>query len=151
MKQWGSSDELLDFAIAREAEAVDFYTELAEGMDNQAMRDVFQEFAREEQSHRVRLERVKETGIVPSAQQGLVDLKIGDYLVDIEPGPNMTYQEALILAMKREKSAFRLYSDMAAAADDPALRRLLLAMSREEARHKLRFEVEYDDYVYRED
>jgi len=151
MKQWQSSDELLDFAIAREQEAADFYAGLAASMEREAMRDVFHEFAREEQAHKARLEKVKATGIVPATQKGLVDLKIGDYLVDVEPGPKMTYQEALILAMKKEKAAFKLYSDMAGAAEDEALRDLLLAMAREEARHKLRFEVEYDDYVYRED
>ena len=52
--------------------------------------------------------------------------------------------------MKREKSAFKLYSDIARSAQDEELRELFLGLAQEEAKHKLRFEVEYDDEVYRE-
>ena len=52
--------------------------------------------------------------------------------------------------MKKEKAAFRMYSDMAAAVEDDELKRTLLALAQEEAKHKLRFEVEYDECVYQE-
>jgi rubrerythrin len=80
-----------------------------------------------------------------------MDLKIADYLVDVELKPDMGYQEVLVFAMKAEKAAFKLYSDLAASADDEELRRTFLALAQEEAKHKLRFEVEYDDDVLRED
>ncbi|MHC4574425.1 MAG: ferritin family protein, partial [Planctomycetota bacterium] len=48
MKRFSSTDEILDFAIAREVEANEFYMQLAERMDNPAMRKVFDEFAIEE-------------------------------------------------------------------------------------------------------
>ncbi|MHC4501024.1 MAG: ferritin family protein, partial [Planctomycetota bacterium] len=59
MERFGSVDEILDFAIAREVEANDFYTELAERMENGAMRKVFEEFAIEELGHKMKLEAVK--------------------------------------------------------------------------------------------
>ena len=40
-------DEILDFAIEREQEAVDFYSDLAEKVKTAAMKDVFQQFAKE--------------------------------------------------------------------------------------------------------
>ena len=49
--------------------------------------------------------------------------------------------------MRMEKAAFRLYSDMAAMAEDEAIRQSLLALANEEAKHKLHFEIEYDDSV----
>ena len=45
MKRFGSVDEILDFAIAREVEANRFYTELAERMEESAMRKAFEDFA----------------------------------------------------------------------------------------------------------
>ena len=43
------------------------------------------------------------------------DLKIGDYVVEVDTSrDDLTYQEALIVAMKEEKAAFKLYSDLAA-------------------------------------
>jgi rubrerythrin len=70
-----------------------------------------------------------------------------DYLVEPESDSDLGYQEALILAMKREKAAFRLYSDLAEQSTDPELKAILLSLAQEEAKHKLRFEIEYDDVV----
>ena len=79
------------------------------------------------------------------------DLKIGDHLEDVgEIGPNIDYQTALIIAMKAEKNAFRLYTELAAAAGDGNLKAMLLSLAQEEAIHKLRFEVEYDDHFLSE-
>jgi rubrerythrin len=52
--------------------------------------------------------------------------------------------------MKAEKAAFRLYHDLAATTDDANLRNVLLGLAQEEAKHKLRFEIEYDDVFLRE-
>ncbi len=84
------------------------------------------------------------------AEKKILDLKIGDYLVDAEPSSDIDYQQALILAMKAEKAAFRLYSDPASATDDPGLKETLLGLAQEEAKHKLRFEIEYDDEFLKE-
>ena len=59
MERFSSVDEILDFAIAREIEANKFYTELAERMENPAMRKVLEGFAKEELGHKMRLEAVK--------------------------------------------------------------------------------------------
>ena len=150
MSQWKSADEILDFAIENEEKAAAFYTELAGKMKSSSMSKVFEDFAREEQGHKAKLLRVKETGEMGPASRKILDLKIGDYLVEGEPDPEMDYQQALILAMKQEKAAFKLYTDLAAAAPNDNLRGLLLALAQEEAKHKLRFEVEYDDHILTE-
>ena len=145
MSQWNSVEEILDFAIKNEEEAAQFYADLAAKADSPAMQAVFGDFAQEEKQHKAKLLGVKQAGRMEPAAEKVVDLKIGDYLVDVEPGESLDYQQALVLAMKQEKSAFKLYTDMAAATVDPDLRGLLLALAQEEARHKLRFEIEYDD------
>ena len=150
MSQWNSTDEILDFAIKNEEEAARFYTDLAEKAKLASLRKVFEDFAREEQGHRAKLLGIKKSGKMEPATGQIADLKIGDYLVDAEPEPDMDVQQALILAMKQEKAAFKLYTDLAAAAPDEDLRGLLLALAQEEAKHKLHFEVEYDDYILTE-
>jgi rubrerythrin len=147
MKQWNSTDEILDFAIQNEEEAAKFYTDLAAKMERPNMRDVFEGFALEEKGHKAKLLRIKETGELEPSSKQVMDLKIGDYLVAVDPGHDLTYPKALILAMKKEKAAFKLYTDMAAAAQDAGLKDTLLALAQEEAKHKLRFEIEYDDNV----
>jgi rubrerythrin len=84
------------------------------------------------------------------AERKVLDLKIGDYLVDTEPCADMDYQDALIVAMKKEKKAFKMYTDLAEATDDENLQTTFLSLAQEEAKHKLRFEIEYDDYVMAE-
>jgi len=68
----------------------------------------------------------------------------------VEIKDTLEYQDALIIAMKKEKLAFKLYSDLAAQTDNEALKAILLAIAQEEARHKLRFELEYDDLIFSE-
>jgi rubrerythrin len=70
--------------------------------------------------------------------------------VDIVPKSDMDYQEALILAMKKEKSAFKLYSDLAKIVLEDNLKSLFLMLAQEEAKHKLRFELEYDREILKE-
>ena len=146
--QFKSVDDLLNFAIGEEEAAAAFYTELSGRMDTPWMVKVFQDFAREEMGHKAKLEGIRQGRYLEPSKDRVMDLKIAEYLVDIQPQPGMDFTAALILAMKKEKAAFRLYSDLAAATDKPELRDTLTALAQEEARHKLRFELEYDKHVH---
>ncbi|MBE9510357.1 MAG: ferritin family protein [Bacteroidetes bacterium] len=150
MNEFKSIDDALDFAIQSEQEAADFYKNLANGSKNQAMREVFIQFAKEEKGHKKRLQNIKMEETFEFSDEKVFDLKIGDYLVDVKASNDMSYQEALILAMKREKSAFKLYSDLAGIAPNSDLKNIFLALAQEEAKHKLRFEIEYDDNILKE-
>ena len=150
MKQFSSVDEILDFAISEEEKASAFYSDLAKKLDRPWMKKIFEDFAKEELGHKAKLEGVKKGGGAGLPAGKVLDLKIGEYLVDAEPSPNMEYQDALILAMKKEKAAFRMYTELAGVADDAALQGLLSGLAQEEAKHKLRFEMEYDEQILKE-
>jgi rubrerythrin len=141
-------DEILDFAIAGERAATAFYLELAAKMDNDAMKKVFEDFAAEEKKHEAILHGIKEGQAIQSEE--VADLKIADYVVDSEPRPDMEYQDALILAMKREKAACAMYNQMAAVTQNQQTRETFLMLAREEAKHKLYFETEYDQVVLKD-
>ncbi len=145
MEEFRSSKDVLDFAIEREQEAHDFYMGIAEKMERESMVKVFRDFAREEMGHKNRLEGVKAGNLLMPVKTKVMDLKIGDYLVEVEPSGEMDYQEALIVAMKKEKAAFRLYNDLADKAGEGSLRELFMDLAQQEAKHKLRFEIEYDE------
>ena len=148
--QFDSVEAVLDFAIKNEQGASDFYTGLASKMEKPQMKKIFEGFAAEERGHKAKLEAVKKGKIAKLAKDKVLDLKIGDYLVDQKPSASMDYQSALILAMKQEKAAFRLYTDLAGTAQDEEMRDLFLGLAQEEAKHKLRFEIDYDDEILRE-
>jgi rubrerythrin len=150
MKDFNTVEEILDFAIGEEQLAVDFYSELCEVAKTDDMKQVFTDFAAEEIKHKQRLLKIKEEGIFTLEPARVVDLRIADYMVSVKPSSNMTYEEALILAMKKEKAAFKLYSALAEKAPTEGLKNIFLGLAMEESKHKLRFEVEYDEFVLKE-
>ncbi len=147
MKNFGSVDEILDFAIEREEEAAAFYRDLAGRMRGSQMSKNFEDFAHEEDGHKAKLQAIKKGKLMMPATTKVTDLKIGDYLVDVEPSDDLDYQNALILAMKKEKAAFKLYTNLAESINDENLRATFLLLAQEEAKHKLRFELEYDEHI----
>ena len=150
MEHFESAEEVLDFAIERETESHDFYMKLAERMDKPVMRKVFEDFATEELGHKAKLEAAKH-GDILLGQQEVQGLGIADYVVEVEAQPDMDYADALVVAMKKEKAAYRLYLDLAKVAETEELTDMFLSLAQEEAKHKLRFEIEYDDVVLKED
>jgi rubrerythrin len=150
MKEFKSVEEILDFAIRAEQEAVDFYSDLAARSKNDQIKTVFQEFAGEEMKHKSRLLSIMEEKTLKLSGETIRDMKIADYLVDVAPKPDMPYADALILAMKKEKNAFRLYTFLSEKTTNPLMKGLFLNLAMEESRHKLRFELEYDEYILKE-
>ncbi|MBK6346879.1 MAG: ferritin family protein [Bacteroidales bacterium] len=150
MKPFSTVDEILIFAVNAEQEAVDFYSRLSNQSMNTEMKQVFNQYAHEEMNHKARLMKIREQGIFEIPAEQISDLKISDYLVDVYPGPQMTYADALVLAMKKEKAAFRLYLDLASLAVSNEMKDVFNSLAQEEARHKLRFEIEYDENILRE-
>lgn len=150
MNTFENIDSILDFAIINEQEAVDFYNKLSSEAKNEDMKAIFAQFAREEMGHKARLLHIRESGSSDLKVEKVTDLKIADYSVSAKPSPGMTYQDALILAMKKEKAAFKLYMALSEKAESKELKELFLALAVEESKHKLRFELEYDENVLTE-
>ncbi|MGC9374411.1 MAG: ferritin-like domain-containing protein [Bacteroidales bacterium] len=150
MKEFKTIDDILDFAINSEQEAVDFYNELAKISKTEDMRNVFVQFAQEEIEHKARLTKIKNEGLYEAEPTNIKDLKIADYMVSVKPAADMSYSEALVLAMKKEKAAFKLYNELSKRANNEEMKNIFIALAQEESKHKLRFEIEYDEFVLRE-
>lgn len=140
-------DEILDYAIDQEQQAADFYADLAGRAEKAGMKDILLEFAEEETRHKERLLAVKQGEHELTPEQEVLDLKISDYLVEVDSSDDISYQDALIVAMKRERAAFQLYTDMAVKVPQSHLKEVLQGLAKEEAKHKLFFESEYDERV----
>jgi len=151
MKEFKDINEVLDFAIIAEQEAFEFYTSLADNAGTQEMKEVFEQFAKEEIGHKAKLQDIKHTGIIETDFSGKIsDLKLSDYLVDIIAYPGMSYSEALIVAIKKEHAAYKLYMDLSKIISSSEMKNAFRMLANEESKHKLRFEVEYDENVLRE-
>ena len=125
MSKFGSVDEVLDFAISREEEACAFYLQMAQRMEKPWMKQAFEEFANQELGHKDKLVAVKQGKTLAPAAKKIADLKIADYVVAAPLSPDMSYADALTVAMKREKKAFMLYTRLADACGVPGAERHL--------------------------
>ena len=150
MKNFNNINEILDFAMGAEQRAVDLYSGLADNAKIEDMKKVFRQFAKEEMGHKAKLMKIKEEGVLSIPDEKVMDMKIADYSGDIKATENMDYQDALLFAMSQEKAAFKLYSALAEKSPTQDLSKAFHSLAQEEAKHKLRFELEYDEFVLRD-
>jgi hypothetical protein len=145
-------EAIIDFAIEKENEAAEFYNTISKNEENfSGSKKMFAEFAQEERKHEKLLQDFKTEGITKSMDEykfkWITDIKRSDYLVDLEYEKGMAYNEILLLAMKREEKALKLYNDFLEQADTEEGKKVFKVLCQEEAKHKLALETMYDDYM----
>lgn len=143
MDKFKSVDDILDFAIAREVEAIELYSDLMRKVEKPELRSAIKGFIKEELEHKEKLETEKAEGIVLKDEE-VGNLEIAEHIEGGEVRPDMSYKDLLILAMKKEAASVKLYTDLAKMTEDEKLKDTFLLLAQEESEHKLRFELEYD-------
>ena len=143
-------NEVIDFAIQGEKDAVEFYRELQTKTKFQAQKKMLKEYEDMEKGHVIVLENIRKKGMQNITVKEVINLNISEYLVEVEPNAEMDYQDILILAMKKEEQAQKLYANMAGNFPGTELETLFLKLAAEEAEHKLQFETLYDEHVLKE-
>ena len=141
--------EILEYAIAREKEAAEFYLDISRQEPFAGAKETFEQFAAEEQKHRVLLEEFEanKEKIAEYELKWIPDMKRSNYMVDMEYERGMHYTDILRLAMKREEKALKLYNDLQAKTQDESYLKLFQILAQEEAKHKRALETLYDDYM----
>lgn len=139
--------EIINFAIAKEQEAVDFYNDLASRVKTKSLADELLKIAGMEIGHRERLKNMDAVAFAGSAPKKIADMKIADYLVAEEPTNGMTWQDILNIAMHRELAAMKLYTDLAARVENVTAQQLFEKLAAEESGHKRYFEQIYDEEI----
>ncbi len=142
-----SVDDVVNFAIDKEQKAMEFYQKCADRAKNPGIKKFFQEMAAEEQRHRDMLKELDVLGISDVQLAKVEDLRIGDYLVDVQFYDEITYQEALTLAMKKEEKAHAFYSGWKNKCMHEKTSKLFELLAQEEMKHKRTIETIYDDQI----
>jgi rubrerythrin len=146
-----SLDDILDFAISKEVEAEQFYLSLCEEESLTGNRALFQDFAKEERKHADLLASLKAGGVAEGIDdyefKWIKDIKRSDLVVDIPYEKGMNYRDILMLAIKREEKALKLYNDLLDRAETGSQEKVFKILCQEEAKHKLALESMYDDYM----
>jgi len=147
---FNSVEEIVEYALGKEKEAVEFYTELSQNETFAAAKQTFEQFASEEKKHVKLLEDLgnDKVKIGEYKFEWVPDMKRSDYMVDVEYEPGMHYTDILRLAMKREEKALQLYNELAEkAADKQDFVNVFKMLCQEEAKHKQILETIYDDFM----
>jgi rubrerythrin len=149
-RRFKSVKDILSFAIKREIEAAEGYASLASQATTPGLRDLLLELKGEEENHRRLLEnatarRLKETAAPVD------DMGLSDALADEPLAPDMTFQDLLIFAARKEKKAADLYAGLARRPEAAAHRKVLEFLAGQERNHKLKLEAEYEKHVLTED
>lgn len=142
-----SFDDIVNFAIRKEENAMDFYQKCLERAKNPGIKEFFQEMVEEERKHRDMLKDLDPYGLEDFKLEKVEDLKIADYLVDVPFRDDITYQEALTVAMKKEEKAYAFYSAWQTKCMHEKTAKVFEILAQEEMKHKRRIETLYDEEI----
>ena len=142
-----SMKDAVDFAIDREEKARDFYLQCMERARQPGVKQFFREMADEEEHHRQLLADldVSEAELITPA--GETDLHLSDFLVDVAFSPDMSYQQALAMAAKKEEKARTFYAAWQNRCGDQRVTDLFAFLAAEEQKHKHKIEEIYDNEI----
>ncbi len=142
---------IIAFAVAREEEAAAGYTDMMAAAETPGLKELFRELRDEERDHKRLLEGLDPVGAGSlEPPPAIEDLGITDGLRAEPPHPDMSFQDALIFAARKEEQAVRLYSGLAAKAGRAGDRTLFEFLAGREKLHKLKLETEYEKRVLTE-
>jgi rubrerythrin len=149
-RSWNFED-IIAFAISREEEAAAGYADMLAAAETPGLKELFRELRDEERDHKRLLEGLDPVGAGSLESPAVEDLGITDGLKAEPPHPDMSFQDALIFAARKEEKAVRLYAGLAAGAGRAEDRKLFEFLAGREKLHKLKLETEYDKRVLTED
>ena len=139
--------EVVRFAIEKEIGTYSLYTMCGQIARYSGAKELFEELAEEEEGHRKLLENLSIGRVDQAKLEPVQDLKISDYLIEVERRPDSSYADILRLVMKNEEHSVKLYDDLKESCRDEDLKKLFAFLAQEEAKHKLKFEKIYDEEI----
>ena len=144
-----SLDEILRFAIRKEADAAAFY-KMAADRSNPGVKETFKELARMEEGHKKKLEGFDLKKVGQMKLEKTKGLGMSELMEDVLYSSDMSYADLLRMAIKQEEKSQQLYTSTAKISPEPSLKKLLLILAQEESTHKEKLEKIYDDEVLKE-
>jgi len=144
-----SLDEILRFAVRKEADAAAFYR-MAADRSNPGVKKTFEELAKEEDGHKRKLEGFDLKKIEEMELKEMKGMGLSEVMEDVPFSSDMSYADLLRMAIKNEEKSQQLYASTANMVKEAKMKKLLLALAQEESTHKEKLEKIYDKEVLQE-
>lgn len=143
-----SFKDVVQFAIDKEEKAREFYSQCQTQAKSPGLKKFFQDMAEEEQRHKDQLTNLDmEIKLEDIPLEESQDLSLSDFMVDVEFRPDLSYQEALVMAMKKEEKAHAFYQAWKNRCTDPRTNHVFSWLAEEELKHKHKLEDMYEDDI----
>jgi rubrerythrin len=143
-------NKIIDFAILREQEAVGFYAMLQDHARFADQKQMMRDFENMERGHIKILENVRKKGVDILGDSKTSTMRVSDYTAVTYDEDNLSYENIIIIAMKREEKAYKLYKDIANSFEDGEIKKIFNHLAAQEIEHKTHFSDMYDDQVLKE-
>jgi len=145
-------NRIIALAIEGERDAAAFYRSLSDHAAFSAQKELLESYAEMEEGHAQALSILQSSGFETlrlKQEETILSLDIHHYLSapTWDPSRNLTFQDIIHIAIKREEASQKLYTDLAREVSSPDAYHLFLHLAQEEAAHKLHFERLYDQEV----
>ncbi|MGA2317315.1 MAG: ferritin family protein [Thermodesulfobacteriota bacterium] len=144
-----SLDEILRFAIRKEADAAAFY-KMAADRSNPGVKKTFKELAKMEEGHKKKLEGFDLKKIGEMKLKKTNGMGMSEIMEDVPFSSDMSYADLLRMAIKNEEKSQRFYLSTEKMVAEPKLKKLLLILAQEESTHKEKLEKIYDEEILTE-
>lgn len=138
-------------AIAGEVEAKNFYLKVSQRIKDSYLKELFQEFSKEEANHEKILTALLDKGkIKATIFNGTQDYQISETIDMPEVTDNMDLKSAIGLAMKNEELAMQKYQKLAKDCSDTELKAVFNNLAAMEKDHKFKMENAFVNVAYPE-
>jgi len=135
---------IIDFALNREAEAAQFYADIQLKTNSISLKKLTKELEEMEKNHIDVLKKIFNESSNGFDSESAKKIKLSE--VEVEDSEANDLNEIIKIAMKREEKSFNLYSAIAEKYLDVHLKNVFLKLAEEEANHKSMLE----NYYYNE-
>ena len=141
--------KIISDAVGDEKEAYEFYSGVAEKVNDRNLKDIFRELADEEKKHEKSL-----SGFISDMRlmhfHEKKDYKISQSIEKPHLSLNMKPSDAIALAMKKEEEAMNMYTELANCSNNQQQKEVFQALANMEKGHKVKLEDMYTNMAFPE-
>ena len=149
---------ILSIALKKEEDSFAFYKNAEKTVQFKPLKTLFRDLAKEEVKHKSILIKelkkleggAKKVDTMTKGPGKTKDYGLSKYLLPQNVTPKMGYQEALIVAMKREEKAVELFDYLKSVSVDKDLKSTLDSLYKWEIEHLRILEEKYDEDILTE-
>lgn len=137
-------------AVENEVEAHEFYKDAAEKIEDKTLKSTFKELAEEEKKHEMILKSYFDKKQDEMKFDETKDYKVAETVEEQKLSTDMSFKDAIALAMKKEQEAMDMYQQFANASEEEQQKQTFLELVKMEKGHKTRLEDIYTNAAFAE-